>query len=107
MRPVGKRKDISPIHPGEILLEDFLKPMGLSMHRLAMDLHVPANRISQIVEGQRSISADTALRLSRYFGTTAELWLGLQMDFDLRWAREYRGEQIEREVQPRSVPKAA
>jgi addiction module HigA family antidote len=102
-----KKRDIPPVHPGEILLEEFLKPMNLSMHRLAMDLHVPANRISQIVEGARSVTADTALRLSRYFGTTPELWLGLQMDFDLRTALEDISEQIEHEVQPRPAPKAA
>lgn len=78
---------LDPIHPGEILLEEFLQPMGISINRLARDIHVPPGRISTIVNGKRTISADTALRLSAYFGTSPELWLNLQTDYDLRIAR--------------------
>lgn len=78
---------LDPIHPGEILLEEFLQPMGISINRLARDIQVPPGRISTIVNGKRAISADTALRLSAYFGTSPELWLNLQTDYDLRIAR--------------------
>ncbi len=78
---------LAPIHPGEILLEDFMKPMGISSNKLSRDIDVPANRISEIVAGRRSITADTALRLSKCFGTSAEVWMGLQKDYDLRVAR--------------------
>ena len=78
---------LDPIHPGEILLEDFLKPMEISINRLAREIDVPPGRISTIVNGKRSITADTALRLAAYFGTTPELWLNLQADYDLRLAR--------------------
>ncbi len=78
---------LDPIHPGEILLEDFLKPMGISINRIAREIEVPPGRISTIVNGKRSITADTALRLAVYFGTSAELWLNLQSDYDLRVAR--------------------
>jgi addiction module HigA family antidote len=78
---------LEPIHPGEILLEEFLQPMGISINRLARDIQVPPGRISTIVNGKRAISADTALRLSAYFGTSPELWLNLQTDYDLRVAR--------------------
>ena len=74
---------ISPVHPGEILMEEFLKPMGLSQNRLANDLGVPPRRINEIVLGKRRVTADTALRLARYFGMSPQFWLGLQMDFDL------------------------
>ena len=76
-------KKMSPIHPGEVLLEDFLKPLGISQYRLAKDLKVPPRRINEIVHGTRSISVDTALRLSRYFGTTDRLWLNMQAMYDL------------------------
>lgn len=78
---------LDPIHPGEILLEDFLKPMGISINKLARDIGVPPGRISTIVNGKRSITADTALRLGAYFGVSPELWLNLQADYDLRVAR--------------------
>jgi antitoxin HigA-1 len=81
------KREVAPIHPGEILSEEFLKPMGLSMHRLALALRVPANRISQIVDGQRGISAETALRLARFFGNSAEFWMNLQTHYDLKMAR--------------------
>ena len=86
------KRDFPPIHPGEVLLEEFLKPMGISQYRLAQAIHVPPRRINEIVHGKRGISADTAIRLSRYFGTSAELWLGLQADYDLERAREEMGD---------------
>ncbi len=79
----GKGKKIPPVHPGEILMEEFLKPMGLSQNRLANDLGVPPRRINEIVLGKRRVTADTALRLARYFGMSPQFWLGLQMDYDL------------------------
>jgi addiction module HigA family antidote len=90
------------LHPGEVLHEDFIVPTGISIHRLAMDLRVPANRIAEIVKGQRAISADTALRLARYLGTSAEFWLGLQSDYDLEKAKDELAPKIEREVTPRT-----
>ena len=92
----GKRLD--PIHPGEILIEEFMRPMGISINRLARDLVVPPGRISAIVNGKRSITADTALRLSRYFGVSADLWLGLQAEYDLRVARRTIGPEIEKRI---------
>jgi len=89
---------LKPIHPGEILAEDFMAPRGLTANRLALDLHIPANRVSEIIRGRRAITADTALRFGRYFGTSAELWLGLQADYDLRIHRHQNGTRIEREV---------
>jgi addiction module HigA family antidote len=77
-------KQLDPIHPGEILMEDFMKPMGIGINRLARDLGVPPNRIGAMVNGARSITADTASRLGTYFGVSQETWLGLQMDYDLR-----------------------
>src|SRR3990170_4860079 len=85
-RKTREPKLLPPIPPGEILLEEFMKPLGISINGLARDIHVPPNRISEIVNGRRGITADTALRLSKCLGTTAELWLGLQADFDLRTA---------------------
>ncbi|NLE09317.1 MAG: HigA family addiction module antidote protein [Dehalococcoidales bacterium] len=89
---------LKPVHPGEVLLEEFLKPMGLSQNRLAISISVPARRINEIVLGKRSITADTALRLARYFGISAKFWLGLQMDYDLDMAEDGLGERLEREV---------
>lgn len=94
-------KKLPPIHPGEILLEEFLKPLGISMNKLAEELHVPANRITQIVKGDRSITGETALRLARYFGTSPEFWLGMQKDYDLQVARDEFEAQVERQVHPR------
>jgi addiction module HigA family antidote len=96
-----QRREVAPIHPGEILAEEFLNPLGLNMHKLALALRVPANRISQIVEGERGISAETALRLARYFGTSPEFWMNLQKRYELEEARFRIEEQIEREVLPR------
>ncbi len=89
---------LPPIHPGEILLEDFMKPLGLSSYRVAKDIGVPALRISQIVRGQRSITADTAMRLARYFGTSAGIWLRLQARYDLEIAEAKMAKRINREV---------
>ena len=86
------------IHPGEILLEEFLKPMGLSQYRLALDINVPPRRINEIVHGTRAITPDTALRLSRYFGNSAMFWLNLQMKYDLTIAREQLGQRLLSEV---------
>ena len=91
---------MSPIHPGEILLEEFLEPLGLSQYRLAKDISVPPRRINEIVHGQRAISADTALRLSRYFGTTDRFWLNLQTRYDLELEKDRLGERLEAEVLP-------
>ena len=98
---MGRSKKLPPIHPGEILLEEFLKPPGMSMNKLAEKLHVPANRITQIVEGRRGVTGETALWLARYFGTSAEFWLGMQKDYDLQVARDEFEAEVEREVRPR------
>src|SRR5208283_5367848 len=92
------RKKLSPIHPGEILLEEFLGPLGISQYRLAKDLRVPARRINEIVRGQRAISADTALRLARYFQTTERFWLNLQTRYDLELEKDRLGDRLDREV---------
>lgn len=99
---MAHKKKIPPLHPREVLHEDFVVPTGISMHRLARDLRVPANRIAEIVKGQRAISADTALRLARYLGTSAELWLGLQSDYELEKAKDQLAAKIAREVHPRN-----
>jgi len=90
-------------HPGEILLDEFLKPLGLSANALATALRVPATRIGAIVKGQRAITADTAMRLARYFGTTPEFWLNLQTNHDLSKARLETGRKIEHDVEPRAA----
>ncbi len=90
-------------HPGEILAEEFLAPLGMAANSLAMALHVPANRIGAIVKGQRSVTADTALRLARFFGTTAEFWINLQSAHDLSKAREDLGAAVARDVRPRAA----
>ncbi len=92
---------LKPVHPGEVLLEEFLKPMKLSQNRLAIDIGVDARRINEIVLGRRSITADTALRLSRYFGTSPQFWLGLQAEYDLDVTLDSLGNRLEREVRPR------
>lgn len=91
-------KKMDPIHPGEILLEEFLKPLSLSQYRLAKDINVSARRINEIVHGKRSISADTALRLSRYFGTTDRFWLNLQTSYDLEIEKDRLGKRLNSEV---------
>jgi addiction module HigA family antidote len=94
-----KRKLLEPIHPGEILFEDFMKPMDVSINRLARDIAVPPGRISAIVNGKRAISADTALRLGKYFNVSPEVWMGLQADYDLRMAQRAIGAEVDKRVQ--------
>lgn len=94
-----RKKLLDPIHPGEILLGEFMKPLGISINRLARDIAVPPGRISAIVNGKRGITADTALRLAKYFGVSSDLWLGLQADFDLRVAQRTIGPEIDKRVQ--------
>ncbi len=91
-------RKLPPIHPGEILLEDFLVPLGVSQYRLALDISVPPRRINEIVHGTRGVSADTALRLARYFGTTDRFWLNLQARHDLETQRDLLGARLEQEV---------
>src|SRR5437762_13852821 len=91
-----KRK-LAPVHPGEILREEFLSPLGISQYRLAKEVHVPPRRINEIVHGARAISADTALRLSRYFGTSERFWLNLQARYDLEVEKQRLGSRLERE----------
>lgn len=93
-----KKKKLHPIHPGEVLEEEFLKPMGLSQNRLALSISVPARRINEIVLEKRRITADTALRLAKFFGTSAEFWLGLQSQYDLDVTTDEIGERLEQEV---------
>jgi addiction module HigA family antidote len=99
----GKVKLLEPIHPGEILQEDFLKPMGISLNQVARDLDVPPNRIHAIVHGTRSITAETALRLGTYFGMSPQTWLNLQAEYDLRIAQRTAGEAIARTVRRRTA----
>ena len=96
------KNSMRPLHPGEVLREDYLKPLDMSANALARQLHVPASRINDIVLERRGITADTALRLSRFFGGDAQSWLNLQTAYDLRVAAELAGEQIRREVAPAS-----
>ena len=98
-----KNGHLPPVHPGEILREDLLKPLGLTMTRLARELKIPVNRISEIVNGRRGINAETALRLSRYFGNTPEFWINLQAAYDLRVTIHSSAGRIEREVHPRKA----
>ena len=93
------KKVMEPIHPGEILLEEFLKPLGLSQYRLAKGISVPPRRINEIVHGKRAVTADTALRLSRFFGTSDRFWLNLQTRFDLEVERDRLGESLETQVE--------
>jgi addiction module HigA family antidote len=95
-----KDKKMAPLHVGEVLSEEFLKPMGLSQNKLAIALHVPARRINEIVLGKRGVTADTALRLARYFNMSPQFWLGLQMDYELDMAEDAIEEKIEKEIQP-------
>lgn len=94
---------LRPVHPGEVLLEEFLKPMGLSQNSVALSMGVPARRINEIVLGKRRITADTALRLARFFGMSPQFWLGLQMDYDLDVAEDTRAGRLEREVRPHAA----
>lgn len=98
---VEEEERLPPVHPGEVLLEDFMKPLGITQYRLAQDLGVPALRISQIVHGKRAITADTALRLARYFGTSAYVWMRLQARYDLEVAETALADRVQREVKVR------
>ncbi len=91
-------KKIPPIHPGEILMEEFIKPMGISQNKIAMDIRVPPRRINEIILGKRRITPDTALRLAKYFHMSPQFWLGLQMDYDLDIAEDQFSEKINKEV---------
>ncbi|MCR4293839.1 MAG: HigA family addiction module antitoxin [Candidatus Kuenenia sp.] len=93
-----EKKRLQPVHPGEVLLEEFLKPMGLSQNRVALNIGVPPRRINEIILQKRRITADTALRLARFFGTSPEFWLGLQAQYDLDVTSDKLGERLEREV---------
>ena len=96
-------KTLAPIHPGEVLLEEFLEPMEISQYRLAKDISVPPRRINEIVHGKRSVTADTALRLSRYFCTSERFWLHLQASYDLDIQKDLLGDRLEQEVLRRVV----
>jgi len=96
------KRDFAPITPGEVLDEEFLKPMGLTQYRVAKDIHVPPRRINEIVKGKRAITADTALRLSKYFGTTAQFWLNLQSSYDLECASEHMESELTR-IEPHAA----
>jgi addiction module HigA family antidote len=100
---MAKSRRLPSVHPGEILREDLMAPLGLSINGLARDLRVPVTRMSEIVNGRRSITADTALRLARYFSTTAEFWVNLQSAYDLDVATRASAEQIKRDVHPREA----
>jgi len=98
-----RKRDIPPIHPGEVLLEDFMKPLKLSQYALAKAIGVPPRRINEIVQGKRSITADTALRLGRFFGVNPQSWMNLQTHFDLEVAEIDLGDRLGREVHPRAA----
>lgn len=100
---MAKKRDIAPIHPGEILLEEFLLPMGITQYRLAKDISVPQRRIGEIVQGKRAISADTALRFGRYFGMEAQFWLNLQSRYDLLLAESGLAGRLDAEVTPHAA----
>ncbi len=98
---------LPPVHPGEILMEEFLKPMNLSQNRLALSIGVPARRINEIVLGKRGITADTALRLARYFGMSPQFWMGIQMDYALDVAEDELADRLETEVRPHPITSRA
>ena len=98
---------MAPLHPGEMLREEFMKPLGMSANALAMELRVPVTRITEILRERRGITADTALRLARYFNMTPEFWMGLQMDFDLESEADAAGAAIESEIRPRPLKTAS
>jgi addiction module HigA family antidote len=99
----ARRAPMKPTHPGEILKHEFLDPLGVSAYRLAKDISVPLNRVAAIVGGKRAVTADTALRFARYFGTDAQSWINLQARYDLAVARRTAGKRIDREVKPRAA----
>jgi addiction module HigA family antidote len=93
-----ERKIMAPVHPGEILMKEFLEPMGITQYRLAKDINVPARRINEIAHGKRAITANTALRLSRYFGTSEQFWMNLQIRYDMELEKDLLGDKLEKEV---------
>jgi addiction module HigA family antidote len=97
------KNGMRPVHPGEILLEDYIKPMGISVHALSLALHVPYSRLREIVDGKRGVSADTALRLERYYGSEAQGWLSLQAAYDLRVAQNLSAKAIFKQIEPLSM----
>jgi len=99
----NKTSRLPPVHPGEVLREDLLRPLGISLNRLGRDLRVPVTRVSEIVNGRRGVTADTALRLARYFGTTPEFWMNLQAAHDLDVAQRASADRIARDVHPREA----
>ena len=101
-----KKKELPPIHPGQILVEEFLKPMGISQYRLAKDISVPPRRINEIVHGKRSITADTALRLGRFFGMSPQFWLNLQTRYDLEVTEDLLEDRLDEEVHTLNVQSA-
>lgn len=100
---INSGERLSPVHPGDVLRHDFLEPLGLSAHALALALHVPANRVTAILAGQRAVTAETALRLARHFGTSPGLWLNLQKSYELDVAERTAGDRIRAEVAPRAA----
>ena len=97
------QEKLKPVHPGEVLLEEFLRPMELSQNRVALDMGVSVRRINEIVRGKRRMTADTALRLARFFGTSPQFWLGLQMDYDLDVTADTIADRLDREVRPYAI----
>ena len=93
-----EKKIMAPVHPGEVLLKEFLEPMGITQYRLAKDINVPARRINEIVHGKRAITTNTALRLSRYFGTSEQFWVNLQVRYDIENEKDLMGDKLEKEV---------
>jgi len=104
---MSTKNQMRPVHPGEVLREEFLRPLGLSANQLALRLRVPPNRMTSILNGTRSVTAETALRLARYFRTTADFWMNLQMAYELRVAVEAHGKRIEQDVHPAPDVRAA
>ena len=102
-----RNEKLAPVHPGEVLFEEFLKPMNLSQNRLALSIGVPARRINEIVLGKRGITADTALRLARYFGMSPHFWMGIQMDYALDVAEDQLSDRLAIEVRPHQATKQA
>jgi addiction module HigA family antidote len=98
-----KDQTLKPVHPGEVLFEEFLSPLGISQNKLALDIRVPPRRINEIVHGKRRITADTALRLGRYFGMSPQFWLGLQMDYDLDIEEDRLGGRLQQDVPERAA----
>jgi len=99
----GRAKRLDPIHPGEILFEEFMKPLGISINKLARDIAVPPGRVSALVNGKRAVTGDTALRLGKYLGVSPEVWMGLQAEYDLRVAERAIGAEVDKVVRPRAA----